>query len=487
MGPVRPPASDSQDDMPLQSAVLAFLADPGAPFTTPGHKRAPGLVDPLLACDLPLAAGADDTQLSADRLGRAERLAAALWGAEHCRFAVNGSTQGNQALVLAAGRPGDRVAVSRTVHKSLFAGILLAGLEPVWMHPAIDAATGLTAGLPVAEVRRALERDVRALLVVEPAYSGILSDVPAIAALADRAGIPLIVDQAWGAHLGLHPGLPANALQQGADAMVISVHKTLAAFTQGAMLFANGRRLDLRQVDAAFDLLNTTSPSAAIYGSLDRARHLMATGGHERLERALALARRARTALADVAGLHLLDDDAVQRHPAAHAVDPLKLVLSLAGTGADGFDVERDLLRDGVRVEMADRDTIVPLLTIGDDEESVDRLVAGLRRSLAARRGPARPPVASVAWRARPQAAMTPREAFFAPTERVDADRAVGRVSAETAAPYPPGIPALAPGEIITEPLLRGLQAEADAGTRVAYCSDPTLRTVLVVADDREG
>lgn len=467
-------ARDTQRDAPLADAAERFLRAPGAAFTTPGHKRAPWLVDPLLARDLPLASGADDARLAGDLLGRAERLAAELWGADLCRFAVNGSTQGNQALALALGRPGDRVAVARTVHKSLFAGLLLAGLEPVWMRPDVDPRTGLTAGVPLDEVRRALERDVRAVLLVEPAYTGVLSDVPAIAELAHGAGVPVLVDQAWGAHLGFHPALPANALQDGADAMVVSVHKTLSAFTQGALLLARAQRLDLARVEAAFELLNTTSPSAAIYASLDRARARMAGEGSQLLERTLALAARFRSELADVAGLRL-------GGPGERPADPLKLVLSLAGTGADGFAVERDLLERGVRVEMADRDTLVPLLTIGDDDRSLDALIGALRWSLARRAGPPRPPAASVAWRVRPQVALTPREAFFAPAERVPADAAIGRVSAETAAPYPPGIAALAPGEIITAELLAGLQAEAAAGTRIAYCGDPTLQSVAVL------
>src|SRR5262249_14955503 len=142
--------------------------------------------------------------------------------ASHCRFAVNGSTQGNQALALAVARPGERVAVSRTVHKSLFAGVLLAGLEAVWMRPDLDPATGLTAGMPAGEPPPGLEPGGEAVLLVEPAYTGAISNLPALAALAHDAGVPLIVDQAWGAHLGFHPDLPRNALQCGADAMVVS-------------------------------------------------------------------------------------------------------------------------------------------------------------------------------------------------------------------------------------------------------------------------
>ncbi|MGH2929641.1 MAG: aminotransferase class I/II-fold pyridoxal phosphate-dependent enzyme, partial [Solirubrobacteraceae bacterium] len=246
-------------------------------------------------------------------------------------------------------------------------------------------------------------------------------------------------------------------------------------------VLARGDLLDRERLNAAFELLNTTSPSAAVLASIDRSRALMARRGPELLGRVLDLARWARTELAQIDGLELLDGSIVERFAAAGAFDPLKLVLLLAGTGADGFDVERDLAADGVRVEMADRDVVIPLLTIGDDERSVQKLVAALRSSLHRRRSAPRAPSAASAWSVRPRAAMTPREAFFAPHERVDAADAAGRVCAETAAPYPPGIPVLAPGEVVTAELIAALRAEAAAGTRVAYCSDPTLSTLLVV------
>jgi lysine decarboxylase len=164
------------------------------------------------------------------------------------------------------------------------------------------------------------------------------------------------------------------------------------------------------------------------------------------------------------------------------AVDPTRLVLSLAGTGANGFAVDADLHARGLRLEMADRQTLVPVLTMADDADSVNRLVGELTTSIEARRGEPRRVAASAAWSVAPEVAIPPREAFFAPRERVSALRAVGRIAAETAAPYPPGIPALAPGEVVTIDVLEALQQEAADGSRIAYCGDPTLRTVAVVA-----
>ena len=464
-----------QDETPLASAAEAYLADEAVvPFTTPGHKRSAHLADGLLRHDLPLSTGADDLHLSGDVLGRAERLAADLWGADLCRFCLNGATEGNQALALSVARPGAPVVASRNLHKSVLGGLVLAGLDPVWVQPEIDAATGLPLAVPAARIEDALRRapEVGAVFLVEPSYVGVLSDVAAIAEACHAAGAPLVVDQAWGAHLGFHPELPDHTLALGADAMVTSAHKTLAAFTQGAYLFARGERIELARVADAFDALHTSSPSAAILASLDRTRRLMATRGRELLGRAVGLARELRARLGEVEGLVLAASD-----------DPTKLVLALAGTGADGLEVERDLWADGVRLELANRDTLVPLLTIGDTEESVARLANALVRSFERRRRTPRPPGgASAVWSVEPDVAMTPRDAFFAERETVSAAKAVGRVAAETVAPYPPGIPAIAPGEVIRGSLLDALREARATGTRIAACADPSLETLRVVA-----
>jgi arginine decarboxylase len=460
-------------ETPLADAVDRFLGNPGTTFTVPGHKRRADLAYGPLAYDLPLVSGAEDSRLTGNVLRRAESLAATLWGGDWCRFSVAGSTHGNQALALAAAGPGEPVVVARTLHKSLFAGLVLAGLDPVWVVPDVDHDTGLAGTVPVERVAGALESTpaARAVFLVEPSYIGMLSDLEGMASATHAAGVPLLVDQAWGGHLGFHPGLPGHALQRGADALVTSSHKTLTAFTQGSLVVARTALLDEGRLDEAFEMLHTTSPAAAILASTDRARALMEDRGEELLEATIRLVAEVRERLRALPGLHVVE-----------ASDPAKLVLALSGTGADGFAVEADLLEQGIRFEMADRDTLVPIVTLADTEETIDRLASALEGSLAQRSGPPRPASASAVWRLQPITVLSPREAYFASRERVPAREAVGRVAAETAAPYPPGIPAIAPGELITEELLEALRAEAAAGTRIAYCSDPTLQTLLVVA-----
>jgi lysine decarboxylase len=459
---------------PLLDAAAAFLAAGVTPFTTPGHKRADHLVDELLLLDLPLSSGADDLHMRSDVLGQAERLAAGLWGADLCRFCANGSTQGNQALALALGRPGERAVISRSMHKSVLAGLVLSGLDPVWVRPDVDPATGLPLKLPPERVADALAAAPEAcgVFLVEPSFVGVVSDVAAIAGTAHEAGVPLVVDQAWGAHFGFHPALPPHALAAGADGFVASAHKTLAAFTQTAYLLARGGRLDLERLEEAFELLHTTSPAAALLASLDRARMIMATRGEELLGETVRLAAHIRGSLAAVDGLALVDSD-----------DPTKLALALPGTGADGLEVEADLFAQGIRFELANRDLLVPLLTIGDTEAGAERLCDALLASIERRRGEPRPPgAASAVWDVTPETAMTPREAFFSARETIPAVEASGRVAAEMVAPYPPGIPAIAPGEVVSRELVEALQEAAAGGTRLSYCADPALATLQVVA-----
>lgn len=434
-------------ETPFADAYEAFLASGARSFSLPGHHRA--LADPLLALDAAYVPEVEDSARSSGALQRAEALAASAWGASFCRFSVAGSTMANQALLLGAGRPGERIAIARTAHASAFNGLVLSGLVPVWVRP------------DVADVARALASGVCAVWLVEPSYTGMLSDVAAIAALTREAGVPLLVDQAWGAHFGFSPAVPPNALQLGADAMVTSAHKTLAAFTQGALLLARGELLDVARLDAAFEALHTTSPSAAILASLDRARAFAVEEGPQRGARTASLVAAARNELADVA---------------VRTDDPLKLVLDLARVGADGFAVERELRGEPIVVEFADRDTIIPIVTLADDQARVDALVLSLRAAIDRHRGE---PRAAIAWRVEPQVVRSPREAFFAAAETTS-DPA-GRVSAETAAPYPPGIAVVAPGELITAELLEALREEAAKGTRIAFASDPTLATMRVV------
>jgi arginine decarboxylase len=446
-----------------------------APMTTPGHKQRQDLVGAVIAGDAPLY-GAVDTIKHADRLrSLAEGRAAELWGADWCRFSVGGSTHGNQALCLAIGRPGQEVIVTRTLHRSLLLGLVLAGLRPVWVRPDIDPASGLPGAVPVGAVADALAAhpDACGVILGDPSYVGTTGDVAGHALVAHEAGVPLVIDAAWAAHFGFHPDLPPHPLAAGADAMVTSAHKALPAITQGALVLAKTGRLDPARLERAFDATHTTSPAGSILASIDAARALLARDGERLCGRLIRGVAAARKRLREVPGLDVLDGP---------GVEPGKLVVLLAGTGAHGGLVEQDLIAAGMGPEMGDKDTIVPIVTIADDEQQIAAFTEELIASVERHRGAPRRAAAAASWTVDPTTVLAPREAFFAPNETVPADSAVGRVSAELVAPYPPGIPVLAPGELITAETLTALRQAAADGSRIAYAADPTLATFQVIS-----
>jgi lysine decarboxylase len=441
---------------------------------TPGHKQRQDLTGAVTAADTPLYGGLDTIKHADALLAEAERRAARLWGADWCRFSVAGSTHGNQALALAIGAPGQEVVVSRNLHRSLLLGLVLAGLRPVWVLPDHDPVTALPTAVAVDTVRTALAAHPRACAVFlgDPSYVGTTGDLAGHARAAHDAGVPLIVDAAWAAHLGFHPDLPPHALGAGADAMVTSAHKALPACTQGALVLARTERLDRARLDRSFEATHTTSPAGAIIASIDAARALLERDGEQLCARLLKVVAAARQRLARVPGVAILDGP---------GVEPAKLVVLLAGTGADGYALEADLIAAGMPVELGDRDMIVPIVTLADDEDAVARFTGTLVAAIERHRGPPRHPVHSPAWSVAPHMALAPREAFFAPNETVAAEEAVGRISAELVAPYPPGIPVLAPGEVITAEALAALRATKAQGGRIAYAADPSLATFQVV------
>ena len=395
-------------DAPLLDAYLTFLDKRKAPFTIPGHKGRTDLVGRVVGGDVPLFGGLDTVKQEHGVLADAERRAARLWGADVCRFSVGGSTHGNQALALAVGQPGDRVAVPRTLHRSLLLGLVLAGLEPVWLRPHVDAATGLPTGVTAREVRRQLDRhrDLRAVFVGDPTYVGTTGDLTAVAAAVHAYGIPLLVDAAWSAHFGFHPALPPHALMCGADALVTSAHKALPAYSQGALVLARTERLDEARLTAGFEAMNTTSPAGSVLASIDAARALLARDGRRLLDDTLRVVAAARARLAAVAGLTVLAP------PFVEPTNSSSCCTAPARTGSPSNatswpPVCRWRWPTATRSCRWSRwPTARPTSTA-----LVDAVVSAVERH----RGTARDVVPAAQWTIEPETVLLPREAFFAP------------------------------------------------------------------------
>ena len=473
--------SELRKSAPLLDAYLSYFEKERTAFTIPGHKQKAHRLDEGLGAvvdtDTPLYGGLDEIKLTEGTLKKAEELAASLWGADYARFSTGGSTHANQAIILALGKPGDKIAITRTAHRSVLSALVLTGLEPLWLTPEIDSATGVPMGIPVSELERVLEHKPIALLLTEPGYLGTISELPALIKKAHEHAIPVIIDAAWGAHFGFNDDLPKHVLQLGADALITSVHKALPGYSASALLLAQGKLLNLARIEQSFETTHTTSPAGAPLASIDACRALLQTRGDELTGQLLEQVKKFKTAVQS----HF--DTPIFLNPEdfpVHRFDPVKIILRANVLGLSGVDVEKQLQKANIRVEMADRDTIVFLATLADNAEDFATLENALVPILKTLQGPARATTTSLSWSVVPQIGISTRDAYFADTETVTAADAIGRISADLIAPYPPGVAVVAPGEVLTQQIIDGLASTQKAGVRIAYASDSTLATYRV-------
>ncbi len=478
---------------PLLDGVRRYVERDITPFSTPGHKRGRGVDaeyaalfgQTLLDRDIPLGGGIDDTHFGGQSLVAAEALAADAWGADRTFFLVNGSSAGNHAFLLAAVRPGDEVIVARDMHKSLMVSLILTGVKPIYVAPRLHPDHSVGLGIARADVEAALDAHPNARLValVSPSYCGVPSDLAGIAAVAHARGVPVYVDEAWGPHFHFHPALPASAMASGVDGAVASTHKILGALTQSAVLNVKSGLVDPRVVKTTVGMVVSTSPSTPILASIDACRRQMALDGEALLDRALALATEARQRLRAIPGVGVLGADQL----GIDAYDLTKLVIDVDGLGLTGFAVEH-LLREryAIQPEMSDLVSLVCIVSLADSQASIDRLVdafADISRNHGGTRGSGAGLRSSGTAIDPGVQALSPREAFFAPARAIPLDEAIGEVSAELVIPYPPGIPVLAPGDVISAEKVAYLREGAAHGMYLSGPADGQLNTIRVVSE----
>ncbi|TMD95207.1 MAG: ornithine decarboxylase, partial [Chloroflexi bacterium] len=426
-----------------------------------------------------------------DRLGshgldtKAEQLAAASMGADTVLFSTNGSSLSMQASIMSVAAPGEEILVARNLHKSTFNGLILGGARPVFVRPAVDAELEMLHGVTPEALSHAFDTHpgARAAVIVSPTYYGVVADVARLAEVCHRRGVPLITDDAWGAHFLVHPELPDSALSAGSDIAVASLHKTGSGLMQGSIIAVRGDRIDVTRLKHTLGLLESTSTSMLILAAMDGARRHLALHGHGLLKRTIALSRRARACLARIPGVGVMGREIVGRS-GVFDLDETKVVVDVQALNLSGFAAADWLIHEcEMPMELADHRRVVALLTLADDDRSVDRLIAGFEAmAAAAATMPARGTMAIPAVESLfTDALLTPRDAFFAPRSVTALDDAEGRIAGESVTPYPPGIPAVVPGERWTRSIIRYLRTGLEHGMHIAEAADPKLGTVLVV------
>jgi arginine decarboxylase len=483
-----------QHRAPLVEALAAYHEAGRYGFTPPGHRQGRG-VDPRVIevmgsepfrDDVLASAGLDDRSSSGGYLQDAEQLMADAVGAEHAFFSTCGSSLSVKAAMLAvAGHEGD-LLLSRDAHKSVVAGLIFSGLAPCWVTPRWDPELHIAHPPSPEEFADAWDRhpEANAALVVSPTPYGTCADIESIARICHERGRPLIVDEAWGAHLPFHAELPTWAMDAGADVCVVSVHKMGAGFEQGSVFHVQGELVDTAHISACADLLMTTSPNVLLYAALDGWRRQMVERGEALLGAALELARRVRRDIDQIEGLRVLEDDLVGRE-ASHDFDELQVLIDVSDLGISGYQAA-DWLREHQRLDvgLSDHARILTTLSMADDERSEQRLLVALKALVAGASDLSAPhPVKLPAPRdLELETVQRPRDAFFGPVETVSIDDAVGRIAAEQITPYPPGIPAIVPGERVNREVIDYLLSGLEAGMVLPDPADQKLQTLRVVS-----
>jgi arginine/lysine/ornithine decarboxylase len=480
--------------VPVLEALQEFRRRGDTVFGPPGHRQGRG-VDPRVAeivgldvfrSDVLSLNGLDDRRQSQGVISQAQELMADAVGAEHAFFSTCGSSLSVKTAMLSVAGPGEKMLLSRNAHKSVIAGVVVNGVEPIWVHPEFDAERHIAHPPEPDDVRRRLEEhpDAKGMLLITPTDWGTCADVRGVARVCHEYDVPLIVDEAWGAHLPFHPALPAWGMDAEADLVVTSVHKMGGAVEQSSVFHLQYDRVSPEVLKQREDLLGTTSASSLVFATLDGWRRQMVQHGHDLLEAAVRRAERIRATAGDLPGLRPMGQDVVDEGLAAE-FDPLKLVIDVRELGISGMQAA-EWLRTHRHVDVGGSDTcrISASITHADDDETEKILLDSLRALVESadtieRQPPVHLPEGSALEL---EQAMLPRDAFFAEVDHVPAERAAGRVAAEMISPYPPGVPVIAPGEVITDEVLDYLRSGVEHGVLIPDAADQTVSTLRVVA-----
>ena len=490
----------NQNRTPLLDAIVEYTNDRPAYFKIPGHRYEKGISprwkqwtgDGIFRFDLTEAEGLDDLHHPEGVIKEAQDLTAEVFGAKKSYFLVNGTTCGNEAMILSCVKANEKVLVARNAHKSVLMGLIFSGAVPVYLEPEYDPETGLYGSVLPETVEKALEKhpDSKAVFLVSPTYYGIVSDIKRISRICHEHGALLLVDEAHGGHLyfgkkGLETEkLPQGVISLGADLCAQSMHKVTGSLGQSSLLHVGSERVDCGKLESALHLVQSTSPSYLLMTSLDAARYELAQHGEEMLEHTWKLADRARKRINDIRGIRCYGKELSPEK--FFDVDTTRLVISAKELGISGFSLA-DRLYDEFRVgvELSDEKNIVAIVTYANEKEDIERLEKALEEISceAIKKGvtqlheelPHLPAPAPYVY--------SPREAYFGEKKRIAWKEARGKIAGEALIPYPPGIPLINPGEKLTDDIWEYMEVYRKKKLPFHGPSDEFLETFLIVEE----
>ncbi len=477
----------SQTEAPIYEALERFRQMRVVPFDVPGHKRGRGnhelvelLGEQCVSLDINSMKPLDNLCHPVSVIAEAEDLAAEAFGAAHAFLMVGGTTSAVQSMILTVCKRGDKLILPRNVHRSIINALVLSGAKPVYVNPDVDQRLGISLGMSVTQLEQAIiaHPDAVAVLVNNPTYYGICSDLSSIVKLAHGNGIEVLVDEAHGTHFYFSDDLPISAMAAGADMSAVSMHKSGGSLTQSSYLLI-GPAVNAGYVRQIINLTQTTSSSYLLLASLDISRRNLALRGKEEFARVVALAEYARAEINDIGSYYAYSRELINGG-SIFDYDVTKLSVNTIDIGLAGIEVY-DILRDeyNIQIEFGDIGNILAYISIGDRKQDVERLVSALAE---VRRRYQRDKTGLLSQEyIDPQVVITPQEAFYAPKESLPIDETEGRICSEFVMCYPPGIPILAPGEKITKQILEYIRYAKMKGCSLTGSEDPSIEVLNVL------
>lgn len=480
---------------PLFTALKEHAASNPVQFHIPGHKKGVGtdsefrefIGDNALSIDLINIAPLDDLHQPTGVIEEAQKLAADAFGSDYTYFSVQGTSGAIMTMILSICSPGDKIIVPRNVHKSIMSAIIFSGAKPVFISPVRDENLGIDHGITTKSVQRALDRhpDAKAVLVINPTYFGVCANLKEIVDLAHSRHVPVLVDEAHGVLIHFHEDLPMSAMEAGADMAATSVHKLGGSMTQSSVLNLNTKNgyVNPQRVQTIISMLTTTSTSYVLLASLDTSRRNLAINGHDMAQRTIDLAQKARRSINEMEGLYCFGEE-ILGDEATFDYDPTKLTIHVRHLGITGFETENWLREHyNIEVELSDMYNILCLVTPGDNEETVSVLLKALRELAGTYYNVNTANELIVKIPEIPHLSLIPRDAFYGDTEVIPFKESAGRIIAEFIYVYPPGIPILLPGEVISQDNIDYIVDHVDVGLPVKGPEDRYIQNVKVIVE----
>ncbi|MBR6014267.1 MAG: aminotransferase class I/II-fold pyridoxal phosphate-dependent enzyme [Selenomonadaceae bacterium] len=470
---------------PLVEAMKKYSADGAFAFHTPGHKQGLGAHELLknlitsegLRQEVSLMEELDDLHSPHSCIKSAEILAAELFHADEVFFMINGTTSAVQAMILSTLKEGDFVFVPRNSHRSVMAGIILAGAIPIFLPIEFSKELKIPLNLKIETLQQAIKNfpQAKALILTSPNYYGVAADLKKISEILHENKMLLLVDEAHGAHLNFCEQLPISAMDAGADLSAQSTHKILGSLTQTSMLLAKKDFIDLEKVRRAASLLQSTSPNYLLLASLDIARLQMAESGREKILSAVELSKKLR------AEINLIDGLKTFYKVKNFSLDLTKVTVNTENLNLTGLEAEKILRHElKIQCELSDAENLLFLITYADNKEKISKLVNALKKLSSYKKKSPLPTFKNYFSEKISVAEVSPREIFFSNCENIPLEKSVGKICAEEITFYPPGIPILNPGEIITAEILDYIRENKKIGRRIIGASDVEMNTIKI-------